>query len=46
LGNLLKSSLKTSSVDASGLHDSGDGPGTTDGKFIAFYRHEFQQKLA
>ena len=34
IGNLLESSLKTSSVDASGWHDSGDGPGTTDGKFI------------
>ena len=34
MANLLKSSLKTSSVDASGWHDSGDGPGTTDGKFI------------
>lgn len=34
MGNLLKSSLKTSSVDESGWHDSGDGPGTTDGKFI------------
>ena len=34
MGNLLESSLKTSSVDASGWHDSGDGPGTTDGKFI------------
>jgi len=34
MGDLLKSSLKTSSVDASGWHDSGDGSGTTDGKFI------------
>jgi len=34
IGNLLESSLKTSSVDASGWHDCGDGPGTTDGKFI------------
>lgn len=34
MGDLLASSLKTSSVDASGWHDSGDGPGSTDGKFI------------
>jgi carbonic anhydrase len=34
MGDLLESSLKTSSVDASGWHDSGDGPGTTEGKFI------------
>ena len=34
MGNLLESSLKTSSVDASGWHDSGEGVGTTDGKFI------------
>ena len=34
MGNLLASSLKTSSIDASGWHDSGNGPGTTDGKYI------------
>ena len=34
MGDLLSSSLKTASVDASGWHDSGDGPGSTDGKFI------------
>ena len=34
MGDLLKSSLKTSSIDASGWHDDSDGPGTTDGKFI------------
>ena len=34
MGDLLASSLKTASVDASGWHDSGDGPGTTDGRFI------------
>ena len=26
--------MKTSSVDAYGWHDGGDGPGTKDGKFI------------
>ena len=34
MGNLLASSLKTASVDSTGWHDSGEGPGTTDGKFI------------
>ena len=34
MGNLLESSLETASVDASGWHDNGKGPGTTDGKFI------------
>jgi len=34
MGDLLASSLKTASVDESGWHDSGEGPGTTDGKFI------------
>ena len=31
---LLASSLKTSSVDASGWHDSGEGPGSTEGHYI------------
>lgn len=34
MGDLLASSLKTSSVDASGWHDNNPGPGTTDGRFI------------
>jgi len=33
-GGLLESSLKTSSIDESGWHDSGEGPGTVNGKFI------------
>ena len=32
--DLWASSLKTASVDASGWHDSGDGPGSTEGQFI------------
>jgi len=32
--DLLGSSLKTSSVDASGWHDSGEGPGTTEAYYI------------
>jgi carbonic anhydrase len=31
---LLASSLKTSRVDASGWHDSGEGPGSTEGHYI------------
>ncbi len=31
---LLGSSLKTASVDASGWHDSGDGPGSCEAKYI------------
>ena len=34
MGDLLASSLKTASVDVSGWHDSGDGPGSTDGRFV------------
>ncbi|MEB4590242.1 carbonic anhydrase [Candidatus Thiothrix sp. Deng01] len=34
MGDLLASSLKTASIDANGWHDSGDGPGTANGKFV------------
>jgi carbonic anhydrase len=34
MGDLLASSLKTASVDVSGWHDSGDAPGSTDGRFV------------
>ncbi len=34
MSDLLASSLKTASVDESGWHDSGEGPGSTDGKFV------------
>ncbi len=34
MGNLLESSLETSSVDESGWHDKGAGPGSTEGKCI------------
>ena len=33
---LLAQSLKTASVDASGWHDSGEGPGSTEAQFISF----------
>jgi carbonic anhydrase len=32
--DLLGQSLKTASVDSSGWHDSGEGPGSTEGKYI------------
>lgn len=32
--DLLRSSLKTASFDASGWHDSGEGPGSTEGDYI------------
>jgi len=34
MSDLLASSLETASVDASGWHDHGQGPGSTDGKYI------------
>lgn len=34
MGDMLASNLKTARIDESGWHDSGEGPGTTDGKFI------------
>src|SRR3954468_24963688 len=33
---LLAQSLKTASVDATGWHDSGDGPGSVEGAYINF----------
>jgi len=32
--NLLASSLKTATIDKNGWHDSGEGPGSTEGRFI------------
>lgn len=34
MGDLLASSLKTATIDATGWHDSGKGKGSTDGKYI------------
>jgi len=34
MNDLLTSSLKAASVGATGWHDSGEGPGTTDGKYV------------
>lgn len=44
MGDLLESSLKTASVDASGWHDSGDGPGTSDGRFVEWLTISDQAK--
>lgn len=44
MGNLLAGSLKTSSVDASGWHDSNAGGGTTDGKYIEWLTISDQAK--
>ena len=44
MGNLLSESLKTASVDASGWHDSCEGDGTTDGKFIEWLTISDQAK--
>lgn len=44
MGDLLAGSLKTSSVDASGWHDSNAGGGTTDGKFVEWLTINDQSK--
>ena len=44
MGDLLSGSLKTSSVDATGWHDSCEGGGTTDGKFIEWLTISDQAK--
>jgi carbonic anhydrase len=44
MGELLEGSLKTSSVDASGWHDSNAGGGTSDGKFINWLTISDQDK--
>ena len=44
MGNLLASSLKTASIDASGWHDCGQGPGCTDGKFINWLTIKTQEE--
>jgi carbonic anhydrase len=36
LRSLLAQSLKTASVDSTGWHDSGEGPGSTAGEFMSF----------
>src|SRR5438034_11004671 len=41
--DLLAQSLKTASVDASGWHDSGAGPGSTEGDYIDFLTIADQQ---
>ena len=36
MAGLLAQSLKTATVDASGWHDSGEGPGSVEGRYINF----------
>src|SRR2546423_8215089 len=36
IGGLLAQSLKTATVDSSGWHDSGDGPGSREAEHISF----------
>jgi carbonic anhydrase len=42
--HLLKQSLKTSTVDAKGWHDSGEGPGSEEGDFIDWLTIDDQAK--
>ncbi len=44
ISGLLESSLKTASVDESGWHDSGDGAGTSAGRFIQWLPISDQEK--
>ncbi len=44
MGDLLESSLETASVDASGWHDNGAGPGTSDGKYIQWLTFTNQEQ--
>lgn len=44
MGDLLEGSLKTSSVDADGWHDSNVGGGTSDGKYINWLTISNQDK--
>ena len=43
MSDLLASSLKTASIDASGWHDCGEGPGCTEGKYINWLTIKEQQ---
>jgi carbonic anhydrase len=43
MSDLLASSLKTASIDASGWHDSCEGPGCTEGKYINWLTIKEQQ---
>ncbi len=44
MSRLLESSLKSSRVDDKGWHDSGDGPGTAEGKYINWLTIGNQEK--
>jgi carbonic anhydrase len=42
--DLLSQSLKTASVDASGWHDSGEGPGSPEGRYIDWLTIDNQER--
>lgn len=44
MGDLLASSLDTATIDASGWHDTGEGPGSTDGKYINWLTIKTQEQ--
>jgi carbonic anhydrase len=44
MGDLLASSLDTASIDASGWHDNGKYPGSTDGKYINWLTIKTQEQ--
>ena len=44
MGNLLASSLKTATIDASGWHDCCQGPGCTEGKYINWLTIKTQEE--
>jgi carbonic anhydrase len=44
MSGLLESSLKTASIDASGWHDHGAGPGSSEGKYINWLTIKTQEE--
>ncbi|MDD1650512.1 MAG: carbonic anhydrase [Methylococcaceae bacterium] len=44
MGDLLSQSLDTATIDASGWHDVGKGPGSTDGKYINWLTIKTQEQ--
>ena len=44
IGSLLEQSLETSTVDASGWHDVGKGPGSTDGRYVKWLTIKNQEQ--
>jgi carbonic anhydrase len=44
IGSLLEQSLETATVDASGWHDIGKGPGSTDGRYVKWLTIKNQEQ--